>query len=161
MTTSCIGSATNAYQPPTTDGFNQLFQDFTGIGNALQTGDLNTAQSDLTSFQSDLQSTTGKNPLSKLFNNNPTLSNDLTTLQNALKSNDTTGAQNAFKSLMQDMQSAMKTQKGHRGHHHHHRVDNDGNNGGTTSSPTSSSTGGTADTTSVASAIGGTLNAQA
>lgn len=159
MTTSSIGSTTNVYQPATTDGFSQLFQDFTGIGGALQSGNLTAAQSALTSFQSDLQSSTASNPLSNLFNNNPTLNSDLTTLQTAMKSNDTTGAQSAFKSLLQDVQTAMKTQKGHRGHHHH-RADNNDNNG-QTPNPTATPLGGTTDSTDILSSIGSTLNAQA
>ncbi len=86
MTVSNVGSTANAYQTQSPDGFNQLFKDFKGIGSAIQSGDLTTAASALTTFQSDLQSNTGKNPLSQLFSNNSTLGTDLTNLQTALKS---------------------------------------------------------------------------
>ena len=155
-----VSSVSSAQQPTSTDGFGQLFKDFKGIGSAIQSGDLTTAASALTSFQNDLQSTTGKNPLSQLFNNNSTLSSDLTSLQNALKSNDPTAAQNAFKTLAKDMQSAMKTGKSHG--HHHHKVDNDGDadDGGTNSTATNSTTSGSGAASS-STDVGSTLNVQA
>ena len=153
MNISCVNPVSTSYQTSATDGFNQLFSDFKNIGSSIQSGDLTSAQSALTTFESDLQNNTGKNPLSQLFSNNSTLSNDLAALQTALKSNDTTGAQSAFKTLIQDMQSAMKTQGPHRRHHHHHhRVDND--------SKTSSSTSST-DSSANSSPTAGTLDVQA
>jgi hypothetical protein len=157
MTVSSIGSVTNPYQTPSTDGFIHLFNDFKGIGGAIQSGDLTTAQSALTTFQNDLQSNTGKNPLSQLFSNNSTLGNDLTALQSALKSNDPTAAQNAFKTLIQDMQSAMKTQRAHRHHHHRAEAENDGDadDGGQNSTSTATTSAATTQT------VGGTIDTQA
>jgi len=162
MTISGIGSTSNPFQTSTANNFNQLFSDFKGIGGAIQSGDLTNAQNALTTFQNDLQSSNGRNPLSRLFNNNSTLSNDLQTLQTALQSNDATGAQNAFKTLVQDMQSAMKTQGAHR-HHHHQRVDNDGDNDSQTSGSTQASSGGDTDgdSSSNATTVGSALDAQA
>jgi hypothetical protein len=128
MTVSSVSSTTNQYQNTVQDGFSQAFQDFKGIGTAIQSGDLTTAENALTAFQQDLQNssqTSQKNPLSQLFSNNSTLNNDLSALQTALKSNDAAGAQTAFKTLAQDMQSTMKTQKAHH-HHHHVKKANDG-----------------------------------
>jgi len=110
MTVSNISSTANACQNSATDGFGQLFKDFKGIGSAIQSGDLSSAQSALTTFQSDLQSNTGKNPLSQLFSNNDSLNKDLAALQTAVQSNDPAAAKDALKTLMQDMKSAMKTQ---------------------------------------------------
>ena len=156
MTVSSIGSTTNPYQPASANDFNQLFSDFKSIGSDIQSGDLTSAQSALTTFQSDLQSSTGQNPLSQLFSNNSTLNTDLTALQTALQSNDPTGAQNAFKTLTQDMQSAMKTQGAHR-HHHHHRAENDGQNSSSTTASSDSAT----DSTVGFSSTGSTLDVQA
>src|ERR1700737_4489420 len=119
MTISSVSLTANQNPAPLQNGFSQAFQDFKGIGTDIQSGDLTSAQSALNSFQHDLQNssqTSQKNPLSQLFSSN-TLNKDLTTLQVALNSKDATGAQNAFKALAKDMQTEMKTQKGH--HHHH------------------------------------------
>jgi type VI protein secretion system component VasK len=152
MTVSSVGSNTSAYQTSSTNSFGQLFNDFKGIGSDIQSGDLSSAQSALTAFQSDLQSSNGKNPISQLFSNNSTLGNDLTALQTALQSNDPTAAQNAFKTLTQDMQSAMKTQGAHRHHHHHHAQ---------SSSDTTTSSGTGTDSTTGSASTGSTLNVQA
>jgi type VI protein secretion system component VasK len=151
MTISSVGSTTPAYQASSTNSFDQLFNDFKGIGSDIQSGDLSSAQSALTTFQSDLQNSSGKNPISQLFSNNSTLGNDLTALQTALQSNDPTAAQNAFKTLTQDMQGAMKTQGAHHHHHHHTR---------SASATTTPSDGGT-DSTTGSSSTGSTLNVQA
>jgi len=152
MTVSSVGSNTSAYQTSSTNSFGQLFNDFKSIGSDIQSGDLTSAQSALTTFQRDLQNSNGQNPLSKLFSNNSTLGNDLTALQTALQSNDPAAAQNAFKTLTQDMQTAMKTQGAHRHHHHHHAQ--------SSSAATTSSSSDT-DSTTGSSSTGSTLNVQA
>jgi len=156
MTISSIGSATSISQTSAANSFNQSFNDFKNIGSDIQSGNLTSAQSALTAFQGDLQSTNGKNPLSQLFSNNSKLGDDLTSLQTALKSNDAAGAQNAFKTLVKDMQGAMKTQTSH-GHHHHHRVDSDGDTDGTTSAASTSAT----DSNTGSASTGNTLDVQA
>ncbi|HUA38852.1 MAG TPA: hypothetical protein VMA35_10715 [Candidatus Sulfopaludibacter sp.] len=164
MTVSSVNSATNAYPTPSTDGFSQLFNDFKGIASDIQSGDLTGAQSALTTFETDLQSNNGQNPLSQLFSNNSTLSTDLQSLQTALQSNDPTAAQSAFKTLVQDMQSAIQTQRAQHHHgHHHHRVDNDGNSDGQTSGSVMNSSGIDTDgnSTSGSTTPGSTLNVQA
>jgi type VI protein secretion system component VasK len=151
MNVSSVGSTASAYQASSTNSFGQLLNDFKGIGSDIQSGDLTSAQSALTTFENDLQSNNGQNPLSKLFSSNSTLGTDLTTLQTALQSNDPTAAQNAFKTLTQDMQSSVKTQGAH--HHHHHRAQS-------SSSATASSSTAT-DSTAGSSSTGNTLNVQA
>jgi type VI protein secretion system component VasK len=136
MNISSIGSTTSSYQITPANTFNQYLTDFQSIASDIQSGDLTSAQSALTAFQNDLQSSSGQNPLSRLFSNNSTLTSDLGALQTALQSNDPASAQNAFNSLVQDMQTAIQTQKPHHHHRHHHRADNDGDNDGS-SSPTS------------------------
>jgi type VI protein secretion system component VasK len=151
MTVSSIGSTTNAYQASSTNAFGQLFSDFKSIGSDIQSGDLTSAQSALTTFQTDLQNSNGQNPLSKLFSNNSTLGNDLSALQTALQSNDPAAAQNAFKTLTQDMQTSMKSQGTHRHHHHH----------GQSSSASTALLDSTTDSTSGSSSTGSTLDVQA
>ena len=156
MTISSISSTANSYQTSAANNFNQSFSEFKSIGNSIQSGNLTSAQDALTALQSDLQSNSGQNPLSRLFNNNSKLSDDLTSLQTALKSNDPASAQDAFKTLVKDMQGAMKTQTSH-GHHHHHRVDSDGDTDGTTSAASTSAT----DSTTGSASTGNTLDVQA
>jgi hypothetical protein len=161
MTVSSVSSTTNQYQNTVQDGFSQAFQDFKGIGTAIQSGDLTTAENALTTFQQDLQNssqTSQKNPLSQLFSNNSTLNNDLSALQTALKSNDAAGAQTAFKTLAQDMQGAMKTQKAH--HHHHVRKANDGESAQSSNSSKTSAGDATSSTTGT-SGTGNALDVQA
>ena len=88
MTVSNISSAANTQPTPANDGFNQLFTDFKGIGSAIQSGDLTPAQTALTTFQTDLENNTGKNPLSRLFKKHDELGNDLKALSDALATND-------------------------------------------------------------------------
>ena len=129
MTVSNISSAANTQPTPANDGFKQLFTDFKGIGSAIQSGDLTSAQTALTTFQTDLQNNPEKNPLSQLFKKNSRLGDDLTALQTALKSNDPASAQNAFQTLIQDMKGAMRAHRSHGHHHHHVEADDDGDDG--------------------------------
>ncbi|HUA68768.1 MAG TPA: hypothetical protein VMA13_09500 [Candidatus Saccharimonadales bacterium] len=162
MTISSVGATTNSYPTSSTDGFTQLFNDFKSIASDIQSGDLTTAQSALSTFESDLQSNGGQNPLSQLFSNNSTLGTDLQNLQTALQSNNSSSAQSAFQTLIQDMQTAMQTHGTHR-HHRHHHVNNDGDSDdqafgstGTTAGSDTDSDSGTASAT-----VGSTLNVQA
>lgn len=160
MNISSIGATTNPYQDYSANGFKQLFKDFKSMAGDIQSGDLTDAQSALTDFEKDLQSNSGQNPLSQLFSNNSTLSNDLSALQTALQSNNSTSAQSAFQNLIQDMQGAMGTHGAHHGHHHHH-LDNDGD-GNAQSFGLIPTTSGIATNSAAASATpGSTLNVQA
>jgi hypothetical protein len=156
MTISNVGSATSTPPAASQNTFTQSFNDFKSIGTSIQSGDLTTAQNALTAFQSDLQNTTGKNPVSQLFSNNSKLGDDLTSLQTALKSNNAAGAQSAYKTLVQDMQGAMKTQAPQR-HHHHHHVES-GSESSTAATTLSSST---TDSTTGSTSVGSALDVQA
>lgn len=140
----------------------QVFQDFQAISSAVQSGNMTTAQTALSSFLQDLQNGPQNNPLSQLFSNNSALGKDLQNLQTALQSNDSSSAQNAFRTLIQDMQKAMKTQGMHHRHHHfHHRVDNDGDHDDQGGGSASSSSGSVTDSITVSITVGSTLNVQA
>ena len=164
MNVNSICSCSNAQPSVRNDGFNQLFSDFKGIGSAIQSGDLTSAQNALSTFQTDLQNNTGNNPLSRLFSKNSNLNDDLKSLSDALSSNDPAKAQDAFKTLIKDMQTAMRTMRSH-GHHRHHHVDNDGDSddgGSSTTSTTASTTSSSSETSSTSdSTTGGSLNVQA
>ena len=151
MTISGVSSATNGSQPVVQDGFAQAFQDFQGIESAIESGDLATAQTALTTFQQDLQSGAQNNPLSRLFSKNSALGQDLQTLQTALTSNDPAAAKSAFGSLIQDMQSAMKTHGHHRHHHHHVKKASDGDADDNAQSSTGSTSAGSGTTASTGS----------
>src|SRR5208337_4857381 len=107
------------------------------------------AASALTTFQNDLQSNSGNNPLSQLFSNNSTLNGDLTALQTALQANNPSSAQAAFTTLEQDMLTAMKSQKGHRHHPY----------GGGNASQAASATTSTPNANAASNAVGSTSNA--
>ncbi len=161
MTVSSISSTTNPCQISSTDGFGQLFKEFKGIRSAIQSGDMTAAQSAVTTFQNDVQSNTGKNPLSQLFANNSSLGQDLTAIETALKSEDAAGAQDAFKTLMRDLRGAMKTERAHHHHHGHHRVDKGGDHASQVSSSTPTAPSETAVSTNGSPTPGGTLDVQA
>jgi hypothetical protein len=113
---SSLSSTASPYQTTSQNGPGQLIQDFNAIGSALQSGDLSSAQSALTTFQQNLQGdsqTSSTGP----FGQNSQANTDYQNLTTALKSGDLSGAQKAFASLKQDVSGAGA--KAHRGHHHH------------------------------------------
>jgi len=119
---SSVNSANNPIQPPNQDGFAQIVKSFQAIGSALQTGDVATAQSALTSFQQALQGNAPANSqaaTSQPFGKNSQANTDYQNLTSALKSGNLTTAQQAFSSLQNDLKSAQSTKAAHRGHHHH------------------------------------------
>jgi hypothetical protein len=109
---SSVSPTTNLYSNQA--GFSQSFKDLKDIGSALQSGDLSTAQSALSTFQQQLQGSSSASS-SQPFGSNAQANKDYQSLSTALQSGDTKGAQQAFASLKTDLKSA---QKG--GHHHHH-----------------------------------------
>lgn len=119
MNVSSISSSSNSYAV-NSGGYGQKWKDFKSLASALQSNNLQGAQSAFSALQSDLQNTqVGTN--SPFLDPNSQLGKDFTALQNALSSNDLKSAQSAFATLRQDLQSVQGT-KGH----HHHKVDNDG-----------------------------------
>jgi outer membrane protein assembly factor BamD (BamD/ComL family) len=127
-------------------------KDFQALQSALQSGDLSSAQQSFATLRQDAaQSRKAAQANASSAQNSQTnpVSQDLQTLQSALKSGDLTGAQKAFATLQQDLQSA----QGAHHHHHHH--------GGAAASSTSSTTTPVSTTTTDTSATTGTLNVQA
>lgn len=95
-------------------------QDFKGLANALQSGDLAGAQSAFSTLQSDLQNSQTKKS-ADLLDPNSQLGKDFKAIQDALSSGDLKSAQDAFATLKQDFRGT------HRAHgHRQNRVDNDG-----------------------------------
>ncbi len=134
MTLSGVGS-NSSMQQSWQATMQQRKQDFSQLGAALQSGDLAGARkafSDLQSVTSGGQgqksatsSTTGSSS-----GKNSTLSDDFSSLSQALQSGNVTDAQTAFAKLQTDMQAQKKG-----GHHHH-------GGAGSSSSSSSSSSGG-------------------
>lgn len=120
---SSISSATNPYLTSSQSPQAQLFTDFKAIGSALQTGDLSTAQSALSTFQQALQNNS-QTSASQPFGKNSQANTDYQNLVASLQSGDLSGAQKAFASVQTDIKAA------HKGHHHH----------ATSSTPTTSTT---------------------
>jgi hypothetical protein len=84
-------------------------QDFTALQNALQSGNVATAQRAFAAFEQDLQKASALTGPSSLFAPGTQTSKDLQTLGDALKTADLAGAQRAFATLKQDIQSAGKS----------------------------------------------------
>jgi len=115
--------------------------DLSQLGTALQSGDLAGAQKAFSDLQSTTQgqksttsSTTGSSS-----GKNTTLSDDFSSLSQALQSGNVTDAQTAFAKLQTDMQAQKKG-----GHHHH---------GGSGSSSSSSFSGSSSQGTSASTVL--------
>lgn len=111
--------------------FQQIQQQFSALGNALSTGNLQGAQTAFASLQA-LQPQPNGQSTSPATSNSQTPQNGfqsaLASLGQSLSTGDLSGAQKAFSQL----QSLAKTQ--HKGHHHHRDSD-----GGSSSSSSSAS----------------------
>jgi len=112
--------------------------DFQSLAAALQSGNLQSAQSAFSQIQSLMQASQGTTG-QQASGQQSQFSTDFAALGKALQSGDLSGAQAALKKLAQDMQSTSKTHR----HHHHH-------GGGAPSQST------TASTTGVTAPIGST-----
>ena len=144
-------SSNNAYYPYTpaaqnnASPFQMINQDLTAIGNALQSGNISSAQQAVASIQNLISNPAPGSPgtgISQSGTTNP-LSADLSALSSALQSRNMQSAQAAYTKLVQDIQS------GRHGHHrHHHAAGNQ--NGSAGQSPNNS-----IPTTSNASITGG------
>lgn len=139
MSMSVSGCSSGSYASGAANPFKQTFQDFRGLGSALNSGDLSQAQTAFASLQSDLQTTSQNGKTSPLLDTSTQAGKDFQTLQSALQSGDTDGAKKAFAAVRQDLRAA------HAHGHRHHKVDNDGDGDdaqGTsqTTSPSQSST---------------------
>jgi len=145
MTISEISSNTNAYQTSSTqNNFKQIQSDFQQLGQALQSGDLKSAQQVFSALQKLLPGSSGNQAPSVQQNSSQnTITDDMNALDQTLKSGDLSKAQDAFAKLQQDMQAA---QKGH--HRHHHKVDDSQNSVSGASSSSGSSEASSSDTQS-------------
>jgi len=124
---SSVSSSNPAYQNYNTSNIKQTIQDFQAIGNALQSGDVSSAQSALTTFQQALATTTNsQSTANQPFGKNSQANTDYQSLVSALQSGNLGTAQQAYSSLQTDLKPA------HKGHHHHH--------GSSTTSPTTTAT---------------------
>jgi hypothetical protein len=89
----------------------QSRQDFSGLVNALRSGDMEAAKASLAALKEDVQdirakiTDAGKTPF---FGTRP--AEDLEQLETALQSGDLSGAKKAFHTLMQDMRQVRRHQ---------------------------------------------------
>jgi len=117
MNVSGVGT-TSPYTAAQASQVKQTRKDFQGLGDALSSGDLSSAQSALAGLVKDVQtsgSTSGQ------FGSNSQANKDFQSLQSALQSGDLQGAQSAYSSLQKDLRSVH-----HHGHHHHHGAQGSG-----------------------------------
>ena len=123
MSISSISSSTPVYQPPQQNPASQNFQQ---LAQALQSGDLSSAQAAYTALTQNLPSKSANGASSQ---NNP-FQQGLAAIGTALQSGNLSGAQQALQTLQSQMKGA------HHGHHHHGQSQATGS----ASSPTSSAT---------------------
>jgi ribosomal protein S20 len=116
---SSVSPVTNPYQTNYQAGYGQMVQNFDAVGSALQSGDLATAQSALTTFQQALPGSSSTSA-SQPFGKNSQANTDYQSLTSSLQSGNLASAQKAFTSLQKDLKPAQSTQATHKGHHHHH-----------------------------------------
>ena len=114
-----MSPVTNPYQTNYQAGYGQMVQNFDAVGSALQSGDLATAQSALTTFQQALPGSSSTSA-SQPFGKNSQANTDYQSLTSSLQSGNLASAQKAFTSLQKDLKPAQSTQATHKGHHHHH-----------------------------------------
>jgi len=155
MSTSPIGSNSLLLNSLSQSPSQQLAQDFQQLAQAVQSGNLSSAQS---LFNSITQNTSNNSsPLATALNNpDSQIGQDFAALGKAIQSGDTSGAQQDFQKLQGDIKSQFANStgqlKGH--HHHHHHGGGDSSTGSTTD--TSNST--TPSDSSTSSSIGSTIN---
>lgn len=109
--------------------FKQTRADFSSLADALQSGDLASAQSAMAQLQTDNPRLAQALNSAPADSDNPRLA-DLKSLAGALQSGDVTAAQQAFAKLQQDG----KVAGGHHHHHHHAAATTDGTDASATDS---------------------------
>jgi len=134
MSISGVASNTNGNVADTQNKFKQMKDDFQKLGQALQSGDLSSAQQIFSSLQQLLPNSSGSQTQNS---SQGTLSNDVNAIGQALQSGDLSQAQDAYAVLQKDMQAA------HKGHHHHrHKVDDSQNSGSSSTGSSGSNNAG-------------------
>jgi len=118
---------------PVQNPVQQVRQDYAELANALQSGNLTTAQSAFTALQQALQTQSGPSTASTTTSatSGDPIANDLSALGQALSSSNLTQAQSAFSQLQTDIRTAQQSatsqsqgvtpwhRAGGHGHHHH------------------------------------------
>ena len=113
MSVSGVSSNTNSnFVDNGQDKFKQIKDNFQKLGQALQSGDLSTAQQIFSSLKQLFPNSSGSQTQSS--SSNP-VAGDLNALGQALQSGDLSKAQDAYATLQKDMQA---THKHHHRHHH-------------------------------------------
>jgi hypothetical protein len=116
---SNVSSANNSYPITSQSGFDQIVTDFNSIGSALQSGDVSSALTALSSFQNALQNNPQTSP-NQPFGTNGLANTDYQSLVGALQTGNISNAQKAFANLQTDLKAAQtSTATTHKGHHHH------------------------------------------
>jgi hypothetical protein len=108
---SSVASAANPYRTNAIQNSQrqrQTVTDFQAIGNAIQSGNVTTAQTALAAFQHDLPAA-AQSPAIQPFGKNVQANADFQTLTGALKTGDMTGAQKAFTALQTDLKIVYST----------------------------------------------------
>jgi hypothetical protein len=124
MSVSSISSgASPAYQSGIAGLFKQRKQDFKAMENAVQSGDLASAQQAVVAFQQDQLDihTPHIARQGQIPQQNSQFKNDVSALITSIQSGDLTGAQQSLSAVQADMKASGM------GHHHHH---GGGGNGG-------------------------------
>ncbi len=131
MSVTGVTSATDPYSVQTNSSYKARKSDFSTMAQAINSGDLSTAQTALTSFLNNVQSPQSSN---SIFSSNTQVGKDIQSLQSALQSGDTKGAQSALQTLQADLSKVMGGK-----HHHHHSQESEANNATTATGTTGSS----------------------
>lgn len=149
MTISGISANSTLYQTSQTTFNTQRRQDFQKLSQALQSGDLSSAQQAFAQLQQGapgVGQTQGSQQNGQNSQNGSPFSQDIAALSTALQSGDIAGAQQAFAKLQQDAKAT------HHAHHHRH------GQAAASTQTTGTSQATTADSTSDPTAIGSQLN---
>ncbi len=147
MSVQGVSSGTNPYLPNVQSSSATMSSNFKNLVNAVQSGDLKSAQNAFSQIEGLLGKTQTPQAVAapQSSGQQNQLSADFAALGKALQSGDIGGAQDALKKLGQDLQPSNSTAKAH--HHHHHHGGKPPSDA-TASSTAASSTAATSDSTS-------------
>lgn len=131
FSSSLFNYLTPQSQAQTSQSSKQQFQqEFQQLGQALQSGNLSSAQADFTTLQQQFGSSTSSTQSTSTTSasssqSSSTFTQELNQLAQALQSGNLTAAQQDYSAVQQDAQN--QTQKAH---HHHHDRDRSGSGSG-------------------------------
>jgi hypothetical protein len=141
MSVSAISSSSGFSPVDWQSKAQQIKTDFQSLDQALQSGDLKTAQQAFAALQKDSPAKSSTASTSSTSSSNP--NDQMNTLSQALQSGNLSAAQQAFAQL----------QQAHRGHHRHH-----GGSGATTGAQSGTTTSATPPGTGLSGTAGSVLN---